>query len=138
MKSSHFPSTTQRFPASSERASRLEGGGDALIRRHPVRGRRCWYLNLGAPWVYFRPFLLGNRCGLRQIRDDAKVMDFGYNGQGSFKGIGNANEETTTLFIFLRSHCPTLAHGIVGRRWSYKKCLIRLHNWASGELAVDG
>jgi hypothetical protein len=62
VKSSHFPSTAQRFPASSEQASCLEGGGEALIRRHPMRGRRCWYLNLGAPWVYFPPFLLGNRC----------------------------------------------------------------------------
>lgn len=23
--------------------------GDALTRRHPMRGHRCWYLNLGVP-----------------------------------------------------------------------------------------
>jgi hypothetical protein len=46
-------------------------------------------------------------------------------GRGHSKGTGNDNEEATAPFICLRSHCPTLAHGIIGRRMSYEKCLIR-------------
>ena len=56
--------------------------GDALTRRHPMRGHRCWYLNLG----FFRPVLLANGSWLGQIIDgDRRCEVYGYSGKDSFK-----------------------------------------------------